>query len=89
MLLRLTDNWVELAVRFVVADHGIREIKDKISRDILDGLYRAGIGIASGTYEVVGMPTLKVQMLGPRSELSAGDRRFELHQSAGLEIHGD
>ncbi|MFL6352688.1 MAG: mechanosensitive ion channel family protein [Bryobacteraceae bacterium] len=60
---RLTDNWLELTVRFIVTDYGIRDIKSKISRDLLAELDRAGIGIASGTYEVVGMPPIKVQMI--------------------------
>jgi len=60
---RLTDNWLEMTVRFIVPDYGIREIKSKISRDLLDELDRAGIGIASGTYEVVGMPPIKVEMM--------------------------
>ena len=58
----ITDNWIEMAVRFLVEDHGIRAVKDAISRDILAGLNEAGIGIASGTYEVVGMPELKVHL---------------------------
>lgn len=60
---RLTDNWIEMAVRFIVTDYGVREIKSKISRDLIGQLDRAGIGIASGTYEVVGMPPIKVQMV--------------------------
>lgn len=60
--MRLTDNWTELAVRFLTGTHGIRGVKDKIARDILDGLNQAKIGIASGTYEVVGMPELKVKI---------------------------
>jgi small-conductance mechanosensitive channel len=59
---RLTDNWVEMSVRFVAADAGIRELKDGISRDILQGLDEAGIGIASGTYNIVGLPPVKVQI---------------------------
>jgi small-conductance mechanosensitive channel len=59
---RITDNWVEMSIRFVVPDHGIRAIKDKMSRDILDGLDRAKIGIASGTYQIVGMPDLRVHI---------------------------
>jgi hypothetical protein len=51
-----------MAVRFVTEDHGVRQVKDAISRDILDGLERAKIGIASGTYEVVGMPELKIRI---------------------------
>ena len=60
--LRLTDNWVEMAVRFVADDHGIRRLKDAMSRDILDGLGAAHIEIASGTYEVVGMPEVSVRV---------------------------
>jgi small-conductance mechanosensitive channel len=59
---RLTDNWVELAVRFIAPDHGVRRIKDAISREILHSLEKANIGIASGTYEIVGMPTVRVQL---------------------------
>ncbi len=43
---RLTDNWVELTVRFIVPDSGIREIKSNMSRDILQHLDEAHIGIA-------------------------------------------
>jgi small-conductance mechanosensitive channel len=60
--LRITDNWVELAVRFLCKTHDIRSLKDKISREILAGLEGAGIGIASGTYEIVGLPPVKVEM---------------------------
>ncbi len=60
--IRLTDNWTEMAVRFVTKDHGIRKTKDAMSRDILDGLEAAHIEIASGTYQVVGMPELKVRV---------------------------
>lgn len=58
----LTDNWIELAVRFVVREHGIRVVKDKMSREILGKLNEAGIGIASGTYEIVGMPPITVKL---------------------------
>jgi small-conductance mechanosensitive channel len=57
---RLTDNWLELTVRFVVRDRGIRDVKDAMSRDILRELEAAGIGIASATFEVVGLPPLRV-----------------------------
>ena len=60
---RLTDNWIEMTLRFLVPDSGIRRIKSAMSRDILDEFEKAGIGIASGTYEIVGMPPLKIQML--------------------------
>jgi small-conductance mechanosensitive channel len=58
---RLTDNWLELTVRFIAKDHGIRGLKDAMSRDILKALDEAGIGMASATFEIVGLPPLRVQ----------------------------
>ena len=53
---RLIDNWLELSVRFVSPDHGTRDLKDAMSREILIRLEDAGIGLASATYEIVGLP---------------------------------
>jgi small-conductance mechanosensitive channel len=58
---RLTDNWVELTVRFVAKTRGIRELKDKMSREILDAFEAAGIQVASATYEIVGVPPLRIE----------------------------
>lgn len=60
--LRLTDNWIELSVRFIAPQRGVRRLKDAMSRDILVGLEAARIGIASGTYEIVGVPPLRVEL---------------------------
>lgn len=60
--MRLTDNWVELSVRFLCKDHDIRGLKDRMSREIIDNLDRAKIGIASGTYEIVGLPPIHVDL---------------------------
>jgi small-conductance mechanosensitive channel len=60
--MRLTDNWVNFSMRFLVPIEGGRKIKDGISRDLIDRLDAAGIGIASGTYEIVGMPKLEVKV---------------------------
>lgn len=60
---RLTDNWLEMTVRFLLPDSGIRNIKSAMSRDILAALDEAKIGIASGTYEVVAFPPVKVQLV--------------------------
>lgn len=59
---RLTDNWVELTVRFIARTHGIRDLKDAMSREIIDALDEAKIGIASSTYDVVGMPPIRVRL---------------------------
>ena len=53
---RITDNWLELSLRFLVEHRGVRQFKDRMTRDILTGLDRAGISVASTTYEVVGLP---------------------------------
>ena len=57
---RLTDNWLELPVRFVVDEHGLRQVKDAISRSLPDELERAGISVASATYDIVGLPPVRV-----------------------------
>jgi small-conductance mechanosensitive channel len=57
----LTDNWIELNLRFLSRPHGARDIKDEISRMILDRFDQAGIGIASGTYAVVEFPPIKLE----------------------------
>src|SRR3954454_17152846 len=61
---RLTDNWCEMAVRFIVDAHEVRGVKDLMSRDILNGFDEAKIEIASGTYQIVGMPELRVRVDG-------------------------
>jgi small-conductance mechanosensitive channel len=58
---RLSDNWIELSLRFIARDHGVRELKDAMTRDILKMLDESHIGIASGTYEVVAMPPIRIQ----------------------------
>jgi len=58
---RLTDNWLELTVRFIAEDRGVRDVKDTMSRDILQAFDEAGIGIASATFEIVGLPPVRLQ----------------------------
>ncbi|HEU5115378.1 MAG TPA: hypothetical protein VFT74_01740 [Isosphaeraceae bacterium] len=58
---RWTINWVELSVRFVRREHGIRDLKDRMSRAWLERLREAGIGVASSTFEIVGLPTVYLE----------------------------
>jgi small-conductance mechanosensitive channel len=58
---RLTDNWLELTVRFIVGTHRIRAAKDAMSRHIITELDKAGIGIASATYDIVGLPPITIR----------------------------
>ncbi len=57
---RITDNWLELSVRFVLPTRSVRASKDAMSRYIMKELDAAGIGIASGTYDIVGLPQIRV-----------------------------
>lgn len=56
---RLTDDWLELTLRFIVEERGIREVMDAMSREILQAFESAGIRIASRTLEIVGAPPLR------------------------------
>ena len=70
--MRLTDNWVELTVRFLCKEHDIRGLKDRMSREIIANLDKAKIGIASSTYDIVGLPPIRVQMEPPGARTGGG-----------------
>lgn len=69
--MRITDNWIEISVRFLVCTHHVRALKDSISREIMDGLDAAGIGIASGTYQIVGFPPIRIEQMPPQTPPTA------------------
>ncbi len=48
-------------MRFVVQDHGIRDVKNAMTRLILAEFHKAGLGIASGTYNIVGLPPIHIE----------------------------
>jgi small-conductance mechanosensitive channel len=64
--IRITDNWVELSLRYIALPTGARVLKNAISRDILVALAKAKIGVASGTYAIVEVPPITIQQV-PRS----------------------
>lgn len=55
------NDWLELTVRFLSPDHGTREIKDSMTRQILGELGEAGILIASSSYEITALPPLRIE----------------------------
>ena len=63
---RLTDNWLELGVRFVTRERGVREVKDAMSRQVLAELDAAGIPLAATTVALTGVPPVRVAV-DPRS----------------------
>jgi small-conductance mechanosensitive channel len=70
---RLTDNWIELSVRFLCGTHDVRGLKDRISREMLAALEAAGIGIASSTYDIVGFPPIRIESAIPGLPGSPGN----------------
>ena len=50
---RITEDWLELTIRFLGPDHGIRGIKDKMTRDILAGFERDGIAVGATRQQAV------------------------------------
>ena len=77
--LRITDNWVELAVRFLCRTHDIRGLKDRISREILSGFDEAKIGIASNTFDVVSFPPIRLET---SEQIGASDANGDIRLSA-------
>ncbi len=71
---RITDNWLELTVRFLFNVHGVRDVKDAMNRDILTAFDTAGIGIASATYDIVGFPPIRLERV-PRREATFNNHR--------------
>ncbi len=62
VFMRITDNWLELSVRFIVHEHGIREVKDAMNREIISAFDAAGIEVASATHDIVSFPPVKVDL---------------------------
>jgi small-conductance mechanosensitive channel len=58
--LRMTDNWLEVTLRFLAPVHGVRGIKDAMTREILAAFEQAGLSIASTTFEVTGLPVVRI-----------------------------
>jgi len=56
---RITEDWMELTVRFLGPDHGIRHIKDRTTRQIIAGFEKANILIAATRQEGVTLEPAK------------------------------
>ena len=57
---RLTDNWIELSARFLTREHGSRDRKDKMSREILEQFEAEKIEIATASFEVLGTTSIRL-----------------------------
>ncbi|MBA3044968.1 MAG: mechanosensitive ion channel family protein [Candidatus Thermoplasmatota archaeon] len=63
--LKVTDNWIELSVRYTVNVYERRKVQNAIHRGILEEIARNDkIKIASATFEIVGFPEVKLNSKG-------------------------
>ena len=61
LYLAMTDNWIEMTLRFVVDAQARRKVKDQLHRDLLQHFQaEENITVASTTIEIVGFPPLLV-----------------------------
>jgi small-conductance mechanosensitive channel len=58
----LTDNWILISGRYITNAKERRITKNTISLRLLDRFKEAGIEVASQTFEVVGLPDIKLKM---------------------------
>ncbi len=52
VFVRATDNWIELAARFVVPVRNARAVKDEMTRRVLDRFAEESITVASATQDI-------------------------------------
>ncbi|MFP3897034.1 MAG: mechanosensitive ion channel family protein [Anaerolineales bacterium] len=65
LYIAMTDNWIEMTLRYVVDPHERRVVASKMHHDILQRFEAEdAITIASATFEVVGFPPLKGSVTG-------------------------
>ncbi len=59
-----TDNWLEFTARYVVDYRRRRTTKDELFQKILTAIEATNgrVAVASGTYDLVGLPTLRVDL---------------------------
>ena len=59
---KLNSSWIDLAVRFIVPTHGIRQIKSAISQQVLEQFQEHGIEFApTATYAITELPPVKLE----------------------------
>jgi small-conductance mechanosensitive channel len=58
---RITDNWIEMSVRFISREPGVRQLKDAMFRDILSRFEEANVAIASTSSEISFTSPLRVE----------------------------
>jgi small-conductance mechanosensitive channel len=55
----MTDNWIEITLRFVVDAQERRKVKAQLYRELLQQFKEENITVASATFDIVGFPALQ------------------------------
>lgn len=59
---QITDNWIDMRLRYVVIPHQRRKVKHLLSEKILEAfLAEKDIKIASATFEISGFPSIRIE----------------------------
>jgi small-conductance mechanosensitive channel len=58
---RITDNWIEMSLRFISHEPGVRGLKDAMFREILARFAEANVAIASTSTEISFTSPLRVE----------------------------
>jgi small-conductance mechanosensitive channel len=59
---QITDNWIDMRLRYVVDPHQRRKVKHLLSEKILEAfLAEKDIRIASATFEISGFPSIRIE----------------------------
>jgi len=59
----MTDNWIEMTLRYVVEAQERRRVKAQLHHELLQHFEsEADVTVASATFEIVGFPPLKSEI---------------------------
>jgi len=76
----MTDNWVELTLRYVVAPGERRRVTGRLHRELLNHFEQEpAVQIASATFEVVGFPPLRYEAGSKGKSLGEGRTMDDEH----------
>ncbi len=65
VFLRMTDNWIEITLRYVVDTRRRRPVQVALVRDIIEAFEATpDVSVASTTFDIVGMPPLEARVTG-------------------------
>ncbi len=62
VFMRITDNWIQLSVRYMTPARERRALHDRLSRLMLEKIEKSRkVKVASATFDIVGLPDIKIR----------------------------